>query len=132
VEYIRRGWGVFFFVRNEVGDGSKIKFSHDLWCADQLLKETFPDLFSIACCKDTWVADDMQLLNRNLQWNISFTKPMHDWEVDLVSSFFELLNYIRLRQGSEDKICWIPSKRQKFEVMSFYNVLLIPTSSPFP
>jgi len=78
------------------------------------------------------VADRVQFSNGNLQWNISFTKPMHDWEVDLVSSFFELLNYIRLRQGSEDKICWIPSKRQKFEVMSFYNVLLIPTSSPFP
>jgi hypothetical protein len=31
--------------------------------------------------------------------------------VDLVASFFELLYSIRLRQGGEDKICWIPSNK---------------------
>jgi hypothetical protein len=29
--------------------------------------------------------------NGNIQWNISFTKPLHDWEVDLISSFFDML-----------------------------------------
>ena len=52
-----------------------------------------------------------------------FYKTMHDWEVDLVSSFFELLYSIRLRQDSDDIVCWIPSKRRKFEVRSFYHVV---------
>jgi hypothetical protein len=33
--------------------------------------------------------------------------------------------------GSEDRICWIPSKRRKFEERSYYHVLSIPVSSPF-
>jgi hypothetical protein len=48
-KYVRREWGVFSrFVRYEVGDGSTIKFSHDLWCGDEPLKVTFSELFSIA------------------------------------------------------------------------------------
>jgi hypothetical protein len=60
-----------------------------------------------------------------------FTRPVHDWEVDLVSSFFELLYSLKVRQGGEDRICWIPSKRRKFEVRSYYHVLSILTSSLF-
>jgi hypothetical protein len=52
--------------------------------------------------------------------------------VDLVSSFFEMLYSLRVRQGDVDRICWIPSKRHKFEVKSYYHVLTIPTGSPFP
>jgi hypothetical protein len=49
----------------------------------------------------------------------------------LVTSFFDLLYSIKLRQGGEDKICWIPSKKQKFEVRSFYHSLSIHVVSPF-
>jgi hypothetical protein len=127
VEIYKEGWEVFSrFVIYEVGDGSKVRFWHDLWCGEQSLKISYSDLFSIARCKDAWVADHMQFRNGNLQWNIFFTRPVHDWEVDLVSSFFELLYSLRVRQGGEDRICWIPSKRRKFEVRSYYHVLSIP------
>jgi len=56
---------------------------------------------------------------------------MHDSEVDLVTSFFDLLYSIRLRQDGEDKICWIPSKRGTFVVRSFYSVLYFLASSLF-
>jgi hypothetical protein len=81
------------------------------------------------------VADRVQFSNGNLQWNISFTKPMHDWEVDLITSFFGLLTLLyslKLRQGGEHKVCWIPSKSRKFEERSFYHALCTPTGSPFP
>jgi hypothetical protein len=42
-----------------------------------------------------------------------------EWEVEVVSIFFELLYSKRVRQGIEDKICWIPSKRKSFEVKSY-------------
>jgi len=48
--------------------------------------------------------------------------------VDLVTSFFDLLYSLRLRQGIKDKICWIHSKRRTFEVISFYHVLWLPFS----
>jgi hypothetical protein len=52
------GWGEFSsHTRFEVGDGSKIRLWYDVWCADQALKVTFLDLFSLAHCKDAVVAD---------------------------------------------------------------------------
>jgi hypothetical protein len=48
-----KGWEVFSsFVRYEGGDGSTIKFWHNLWCKEQPLKISYPNLFSIASCKD--------------------------------------------------------------------------------
>ena len=55
---------------------------------DQLLKESFLELFSIACCKEAWVVDHLQFSNENIQWNLSFIKLVKDWEVDLVTTFF--------------------------------------------
>lgn len=52
----------------------------------------------------------MQFQNRKIHWNISFTGPVHDWEVEIVSDFFELLYSPRVRQEGENKMCWIPSK----------------------
>jgi hypothetical protein len=51
------------------------------------------------------VADYKQFFNENLQWDISFTRLVHNWEVDFFTSSFDLLYSIRLREGSEDKIC---------------------------
>jgi hypothetical protein len=94
-----------------VGEGSKIRFWHDLWCGDHPLKASFPELFSISCYKEAMVAYHVQFSNGNLQWNIYFSKSVHEWEVDLVSLFFDLLYFIRLRRGGKDKICCIPSNR---------------------
>jgi hypothetical protein len=59
---IRKGWAGFAnHVRYEVGDGSKVLFWHDVWCGEQPLKNLFPELFTIACDKDVWVAETMQV-----------------------------------------------------------------------
>jgi hypothetical protein len=131
-KHIRRGWGVFSrFVRYEVGDGTKIRFWHDLWCGDQPLKESFSELFSIACCKEAWVADHLQFSNGN-SVEFIFYQTCADWEVELVTAFFNVLYSLRVRQGGEDSIWWIPSKRRKFEVRSFYQALSTLASSSFP
>jgi len=43
----------------------------------------------------------MQFQNRYFYWNIFFTRPVHDWEVEVVSYFFELLYSHGVRQGVE-------------------------------
>jgi hypothetical protein len=55
-----------------VEDGTKIRLWYDLWFGDQPLKESFPELFTIACCKEVWVADNMRFSNGNHQCNESF------------------------------------------------------------
>jgi hypothetical protein len=98
-------WRVIQEWRYEVGDGYQVLFWHDVWYGEQTLKDLFPELFLIACAKDEWVAETMQAHNGSIHWNGLFTRPVHDWEVDLVSRFFELLYSQRVRHGGEDKIC---------------------------
>jgi hypothetical protein len=50
----------------------------------------------------------------------------------VVVSFFERLYSFKLRQGEEDGIGWSPSKRSKFEVKSFYQVLTSQNGLSFP
>jgi hypothetical protein len=40
-----------------------------------------------------------------------------------VIAFYDLLYSLILRQGGEDRIWWIPSKRRKFKIRSFYQEL---------
>jgi len=88
-KYIRKGWETFSrFFRYEVGDGSRTRFWHDLWCGDTVMKEVFPDLLGIAWVKDASVADNMEILGRSIQWNVNFVREAHDWEVDVFASFF--------------------------------------------
>jgi hypothetical protein len=132
-KHIRRGWDKFStFVRFEVGVGSKVSFWHDIWCGDRPLKISYPDLFSIAQRKDAWVADNMQYQDGITQWNVIFTRPVQDWELEMVLSFFERLYSLQLRHGEEDRIGWSLSKRSKFEVKSFYKVLTSQDGPSFP
>lgn len=77
------------------------------------MKAAFPLLFSIVRYKEASVAD-MLFSNYIFKWNITFIKSMHDWEVEMVTLFFNLLYCIRLSQGGEDRSCWIPSKKHTF------------------
>jgi hypothetical protein len=43
-----------------VGDGSKVRFWHDLWCGDTALKDAFPGLLGISCVTDASVATHME------------------------------------------------------------------------
>ena len=52
-----------------------------------------------------------------------FTRPVQDWEVEMVLSFYERLYSFQLRHGEEDRIGWSPSKRSKFELTLSYRVL---------
>jgi hypothetical protein len=59
---IRKGWEIFSgFTRFAVGDGTRTRFWHNLWCGDTVLKEAFPVLFGIAREKDASVADNMEI-----------------------------------------------------------------------
>jgi hypothetical protein len=65
---IKKGWEIFSgFTRFEVGDGTRTRFWHDLWCGDTVLKEAFPVLFGIVREKDASVADNMEILDGSIQ-----------------------------------------------------------------
>jgi hypothetical protein len=118
---IRKGWESFSsFSRLVVGDETRIRLWHDLWCGDTVLKDSFPVLFGIARSNDASVAANVELLGGSIQWNVSFIREEHDWEVGVFASFLQVLHSVTVRRGSEDKLWWVPSKRGLFKVKSFF------------
>lgn len=83
-----------------MGDGSNIRFWHDVGLD---FEATFPK-FIISHFKEVLVADNMHISNDCIRLNTNFIKLVHDWEVESINLFFDLLYSFRLRRGSEDKI----------------------------
>ena len=107
-------------------------FWHDVWCGEIPLKNLFPELLLIARGKDAWVEENMQRQNGTMLWNILFSCPVHDWEVEVVSRFFGMLYTLKVSREGEDKLCWVPARKKSFEVKSYYKLLSSPTQSSFP
>jgi len=60
-----------------------------MWCRDTVLKEAFPILFGIARANDASVADNLELLGGSIKWSVSFSREVHDWEMNVFTlSFF--------------------------------------------
>jgi hypothetical protein len=118
------GWQNFRrFSKYEVGEGSKIRFWDDVWCGERALKEEHPGLFSIARLKEASITDNMERSSNSIQWNIQFTRLMHDWEVGELASFYKSLYDCKLRGEGKDKLWWVPSRKGLFEVKSIYRAL---------
>ncbi len=76
-KHIRAGWDGFLkHISYKVGDGSRIKFWHDIWCGDLPLRQKFPDLFHIARAPEAMVADHFRLQGSNHVWDIEFDRPV--------------------------------------------------------
>jgi hypothetical protein len=130
---IRKWWGSFSGLsRLEVRDGARTKFWHDLWCRDRVLKESFPVLFSIARMKDASIADNMEVLGGSIQWNVSFVREAHDWEVSVFASFFHVLHLATVSRDLADRLRWVPSKKGVFKVKSYFSSLVGCEGSHFP
>jgi len=132
-KFIRRGWdNVAQYLRYEMGDGSHIRFWHDLWCGDRPLKFFYPVLYSIALFPDAWVVDNLSVVGDVVHWNVLFTHYAQDWVVEMVMSFYEQLYSTRIRHGEADRVVWTLSKRRSFEVKTFYKVLVCHEAVTFP
>jgi len=129
---IRKGWSLFCSTRFILGHRSRIRFWHDVWCGEMILKKAFPVLYGIARDKDALVAAHLVLESGSLQWDVNFMRAAHEWEVEVLASFFTLLYSIRVRSEGDDKLWWTPSHKGKFDVSSFYKVLACKEKASFP
>lgn len=74
-KYIRKGWDTFLpLLSYNVGDGSLVRFWHDLWCGEAALKVAYPELFAISSDKDESVAALMLFRNGSLHWELNFVR----------------------------------------------------------
>jgi hypothetical protein len=61
-------------------------------------------LYSIAREKDASVAANVDFLGGAPQWNIIFSKEVHDCEVDIVTAIFQKLQSVSIQRGNQDKL----------------------------
>lgn len=83
--------------RFEVGDAQILFFG--MMCDVRItpLKETFPELFSIASSRNVSMVDHLIFSNCSPQWTFKFARVAHDRELESFSLFFDKLYFIRLR-----------------------------------
>jgi hypothetical protein len=96
------------------------------------LNDSFPKLFCLARNRDATVVDLRSASNNTADWDINFTRLVHDYEVDFVTSFFNVLYSTRVGLEGDDSLCWMLSKRRSFGVKTFCKVLLPNGVSPLP
>jgi hypothetical protein len=98
-----------------------------------VLKEAFPELYNISRDKEAWVVDHLNYQNEVVTWSLNFLRPAHDWELEMISSFMEVLYQSGVKGYGPDKVWWQKSSGKGFQVKSFYKALLpsIGTSVPW-
>jgi hypothetical protein len=132
-KFIHSRWANFSkLVAFEVGDGSLIRFWDDLWCSEEPLKLAYPELFCIACVQEGPVSDFVHYHSHDVHWEVNFTRLAQDWELESISSFLELLYFVKIQSTEKDKMCWKPSWSAGFQVKSFYTHLTSPGLGYFP
>jgi hypothetical protein len=65
-------------------------------------------------------------------WNPSFIRATHDWELESLDSFPNLLYSLNTHLGEVDSMLWTPSISHDFAVKSYYNMLHSGEHSSFP
>lgn len=108
------------------------RFNFDMTCGVGIkpLEKAFLFMFSIACVKDAYVANHLEISNGSHQWNVNFTRTTHDLKVDVFASFFILFYSFRLGRGGKVKLLG-PLQEKPIDVRSFYIVLVPHDGSPF-
>jgi hypothetical protein len=95
------------------------------------LKDSFPKLFCLARNKDAMIVDLRSVCNDTTHWDINFTRLVHDWEVDFVSSS---MFYAPLEWVGRVMIAYVECAKKEDLLKSelFIRVHLLNGVFPFP
>uniref|UniRef100_A0A2N9I5S7 Reverse transcriptase zinc-binding domain-containing protein n=1 Tax=Fagus sylvatica TaxID=28930 RepID=A0A2N9I5S7_FAGSY len=118
--------------RSFKGNGAFLSFWQDHWCGDTPLMVRFPKLYRLASHPEASVQDLMIFDGTNHHWDVNFIQLVHDWELESIADFLDVIYSVVPRQGEIDNICWNPSSNKVFSVNSYYKVLTSPTHRSFP
>jgi hypothetical protein len=89
-------------------------------------------LFCLAKNKDAFVADHLQHHNSSTHWEIQFIRLVHDWELESITTFLDLLYSSLVIGYSEDVVHWRSSGKPKFTVSQYYKALVPCVAVDFP
>ena len=78
------------------------------------------------------MADIMIICNGVIHWDLTFTHPIQDWELDSRTPLMGLLYATKRVDSGEDTIRWGLHKSKCFTVSSYYRALAGTSTRPFP
>lgn len=114
-----------------VGHGTNVCSWLDLWCGD-ILKDAFLDLYGISWDKGATLADHLCWRDGSMLWDVIFMWLIHNWEVEALTTFIDLIYSTKIRRDVVDKIFWQHTKSGLFEVKPFYRNLYTVEGVFFP
>jgi hypothetical protein len=115
-----------------VRDGSQVRFWHDLCWGDSPFKVTYPELYEISGNTDDYVAMLMSVDSSVLHWDLDFFRNIHDWELESMTSFMDLIYSVTLEGLRDDRLHWLRNAKRDYSVKSFYRCLSPSLSMSFP
>lgn len=79
----------------------------------------------VSCClhKNASVAEILSYNENGLSWNLSFTRDLYEWEVNLVDNLVELLHEVYISKSDPNIRIWSPSSDGKYLTKSFFHVI---------
>uniref|UniRef100_A0A2N9HVB8 N-acyl-aliphatic-L-amino acid amidohydrolase n=1 Tax=Fagus sylvatica TaxID=28930 RepID=A0A2N9HVB8_FAGSY len=130
---IRKGWPNFAAnVNFRMGNGAHLKFWQHQWCGEIPLRLRFPELFQIASNPEASVKELARFDGTSFHWNVSFIRLVHDWELESVADFMDVLYSVIPTQEAIDTICWKLTLQKVFSVNSYYKHLLSIAYRSYP
>jgi hypothetical protein len=78
------------------------------------------------------MANLMSFVNGTLHWDVSISRGVQDWELELLTSFMDLIYSKNLRGIREDQLCWRRDPKKSFVVKSYYCCLGSSLNWSFP
>ena len=128
-------WDLFQrYIGFEVGKGNKVRFWHDNWCGDGLLKDKFPILFECSREREASIDSVYSRVNgvETREWHLQFVRNFNDWEMNMVAAFFNHIHIKSPVHDSEDVLKWSLKKNGTFDTSSFYLAIRGSMNSGFP
>ncbi|RVW56226.1 Xylulose kinase [Vitis vinifera] len=79
----------------KVGKGTRVLFWTDKWCGNEVLSQTFPQLFTLAGHRNAKVSEVWDSSMGQGGWNLSLARDFNDWELDQIGDMLNLLRDFR-------------------------------------
>lgn len=86
-----------------VGSDKSLKFWKDHWWEDQCLSSSYPRLFHLSNKKEATISKILSPSFFGHSWNLTFSRDLYDWEVDLLALLVSNLEEAFISQVEEDK-----------------------------
>ncbi|MED6155460.1 hypothetical protein PIB30_119178 [Stylosanthes scabra] len=91
-----------------VGNGGRVRFWHECWLKEGVLKNRFSRLFALSNDKDYTVKDCGVWNGLTWVWTFTWRRSRRGWEDDSLKELMDILAHVGVRCNEEDSLRWTP------------------------